>query len=304
MFLASGNASNAYYFGHKLTGVCTPSSDANWNQRIYGAWPLLRDGAPYARLDKRAARSFGPVGVQSILRKKWFSPWVRAGSFPLAQSWSILNLSHRDEPAFVQLWGRCLDQDQGFQTGDVLLLGGDDMGAASTGQNVWHSAVAVGFSIAAAGLCGLSGAGVSGNLTSAKWEYQLRVAFTTPADDLIDVRRVRNGGDLVSMFYSPWRRCGVAGEILEFRLPENFDPVDIGIAIRCIQPLGGWAPWDQIYSRSAGIVGTHSFPQVLVRGMRAMLQAPSINYATIDKAGNASGVALGPSFEVQLRAIG
>lgn len=301
--IISGNASNAYYYGHKTTGAGVGSTQPAWDQRVYGAWPLTRDAAILGRLPRSGEKGFVSGGMFSILRRKWVSPWVRAGAFPLAQKWSILNVSHGDEPAFVQLWGKCLDQDQGFQTDDELLLGGDDIGVAGAGQTVWHSNKEIGFAIASAGPTAVVGL-TAGNLTPGKWAYQLRAAFAAPVEDTPTARKNRNGGELVAMHYTAWRRITGPGQRIEWQLPENFQPVEIGHSIRCISANQTWLSNDQVYSRSAAQLTWASFPQVLLQGRKAILQAPSSNFGMFDRSGAGGSVNLNSNFEVQLRAIG
>lgn len=311
VMILGGNATNAYYLGNKLTGLYGPATAASWDQRVYAAWPKLRDEAPTGRGDRKHSPSFRKGSQLKILRKRWVSDWVRRASFPLIAAYDVKNASHTDEPAFMQIWARCLDQDQGFQTGDELLLGGDDMGGATNGHVVFwngpNNQPIVGYTIGSGGPCALSFAGVSGALTPEKWAYQLRIAYASEPDDLVDPRRPRNSGDIIAMHYTPWRLMSGAGQRLEWEIPENFEPIDIGIAMRCrvgASATGGWAQNDIIYSRSGGNLGWTLAPQVLMRGRRAIVQLQTTQAAGISKAGLGATTIPSPDWEFQLRMIG
>ena len=52
--ILSGNATNAHYWCSKATGASVPTTPANWQSRMYGAGPLLRQGNILKRGDEAA----------------------------------------------------------------------------------------------------------------------------------------------------------------------------------------------------------------------------------------------------------
>lgn len=304
--LAAANASNAYCLGNKSTGAATALTAASWNQRVYGAWPLLRDGAPMRRMDRKYGPNFKRAPGIKVLRKRWSSPWIRGASFPLAQSFDLKNWGHNDEPSFIQLWARCADQNAGFGTQDELMLIGYDGGGAGAGGEVWYNGSTVGFVIASGGFPILSNDGATQTvLDPTKWVFQLRCAFAAEPDDLPDGRAPRGNG-IVAMWYSRWSLVAT-GARLTFMMPENFFPIDIGVSLRCrssAAAAGGWLQNDQCFSRNSGQVNLTFVPQVLLRGRQAIVQFGTASVSLTDKTGPV-GTAWSPNdFELQLRMIG
>ena len=314
MVLLSGNLANSSYYSTKTTGVNALGGAANWNNRLFGAWPLLRGGGIHQRPSQRTRADFKAGGVTKILRRRAETPWVRGTGVNGNYVYDLRNLGHSDEPAFIQLWGRCLSPDLGYQVGQETPIRGIDSGGASAGGDVFYNGSRVGFCMASVGFGGINAVTAAvGNFSPTKWLFQLRVAFASDMDDLLDPRMHRGrGAGIVSFWSSPWMNTPKAvptGHAPLLCLPENFNPIDINIVIRAKAPTVTTSLWnagDQIYSMSAGYLGYASWQNFVVDGRRITLPwADGLVYIFRSGAGAATYLyASYGQLEFQLRAIG
>ena len=314
MALLSGNGSNAFYVGNKSTGAGTALTDGNWNQRLFGAWPMLRDGSLWQRLDKKGSLSFKNGSGIRILRKRVETPWVRGVAAAAQYLYDLKQFGHTDEPAFIQLWGKCIEPDMGYQTGQETPIKGLD--ATGSGE-VFYNGSTVGWVHNSSGFAGVNAiSGAVGTFTHTKWYFQLRIAFAGEPDDMPDLRTVRGRGNgLVGFWSSPWKlmplSVGAGAQAPVFQLPENFNPIDMQVVIRArvaSVPTALWAQGDQVYSMHPGYSGYAGWQNFIVEGRKVTLPW-SDGLAYIFRSGAGAGTYLyvggqTQAIEFQVRAIG
>ncbi len=307
MSIVSGNAANAYYLNRKDSIQNVALVSGSWNTRLYGAWPIVRRPGNIPEINSPRQRLLNGSPVR-ILRKKHTTPWERIKTNPAVFSYDTSAIGGGDEPMIIQLWGKCAIPENGYQVGDeVIFFGNDGGGAAPTnGGEVWYNRGTVGFGVAAGHSMLTADGSALVAATPANWYYQLRMAFATDKDgDILTPTNNRNLG-LVSMFYTPWQQVYV-NKPRKFRLPANFDCIDIGVSFRMNQDAiaGNWLAGDQLYSRNSGQLNTASIPTILVRGRDVIVPAYASSDTIVNKTTGAGGIAaLSPKVEFQLRAIG
>lgn len=303
--MVAGSASNAFYVGHKTTGTGTGLTTGGWDQRIHAAWPLMPLGAITPIADRREGQHSKSGGARRILRKRLETPWVRGKVGRVV--YDLKNYGHSDEPMFVQLWARCVEPDLGYSTGDELQIRGEDGAAAGGAGEVHYNGNSVAYTVAGGWVVVPNGLTASAKITVTKWDFQLRMAFAGEPDDRFDPRAVmiRNGG-LIRMWHSPWKEIGI--QQIPFVMPENFRPIDIGIAIRCRRVVGTslFQPGDQQLTGHAGYSSYKGFNTIHVAGRVATMKSNG-DTVNIFKSGAGAGNymnAVPGGFELQLRAIG
>lgn len=308
MALTSGNATNAYYLSNKSTVVAAALVNGSWNQRLYGAWPL-QDVAGIVPDFTSSRRNLLTNPAKRILRRVYSTPWEIIKTAPQLFSYETKSVGGGDEPMFIQLWGRCVSPENGYQVGDEVIFNGMDGGVANAGGEVWYNKSVVGFGVNVGhGMLSFDGSAIV-TATPAKWLYQLRMAFATDADG--DTISPRNGSamSIVSMYYGAWQQMQAGKARGRWQLPANYYPVDIGISLRCIQNpdgTGGWDANDQIYSRNSGQASNALAPVIVVRGREVIIPAYKTvaNDKAVGKTGVGAATTLSPKIEIQIRAIG
>lgn len=313
MALLSGGASNAFYVGNKVTGVGTALTDPNWNQRLYGAWPMLRDGGIHQRPGHRNRQEFRSGGVTKILRRRVDTPWVQGVAAAKQYLYDLRNWGHSDEPAFIQLWGKCISPDLGYQVGQETPIKGLD-GSTGGGGEVFYNGNQVGFVHVAAGFWGVNiVTGAVANFTPAKWMFQLRMCFASDADDALDPRmhQGRRAG-MVAFWRSIWvdvpRPLASQGQAPRLILPENFNPIDMQIVLRAKVGTVASSLWnhnDQLYSTHPGYLSNAGWQNWLVDGRNITLPWDTAAYLQRDGTGGVTFIrSSAGQLEFQIRAIG
>lgn len=290
--ILSGHAANAHYWGSKATGVGNLTTPAKWQSHMYGAGPLLRYGNILKRGDVRYRQSFGKDSQLRIVRHRVNTPWTPGVNAATLHQFDLRLNAHTDEVALIELWGRCIQPNAGFECGQETVVGPGDFGAG--GGEVFYNGATVGYSYAAGGFPTVNPkTSALENLTPANWVFQLRCLIVSDAEDILDPRTLREPGNgIVAFWRSRWMdvppAIAVGGQRPTISIPENFSPALLQLVLRfkTATPTSLWSQNDQLYSMHSGYAGIGGLTCYVIEGRKLTLAwGDALSYLARDGTG-------------------